>query len=98
PIARASADRGRETPASDPCQIPSPICEQHSRERRCLETPGPRHAYAALTHQADRLDFELSTKLAPLHRSPPASQNTLSRCPRNRQQATSLISAFRQTS
>src|ERR1700685_2624961 len=30
-----------------------------------------RHAYASLTHQADRLDLELSTELSPLHPAPP---------------------------
>jgi len=38
----ASSDRVRETPASDPRQIPSPICEERSRGRGCLETPAPR--------------------------------------------------------
>jgi hypothetical protein len=32
-----------------------------------------RHAYASLTHQADRLDLELSTESSPLHPAPPAS-------------------------
>ena len=44
------------------------------------------HAHPSLTHQADRLDLELSTELR-LCIAPSGSRNTLSRCPRNRQQA-----------
>ena len=42
-----------------------------------VDVPGRlSRAYASLTHQADRLDLELSTELAPLHRLPPAPRNT----------------------
>ncbi|MHC2088768.1 hypothetical protein [Methylobacterium sp. CM6244] len=39
--------------------------------------------------QANRLELELLLKLPSLHPPPPASGNTQSRCPRNRQQASS---------
>src|SRR6476619_5411289 len=44
-------------------------------------------ADTAVTNEPNRLDLELSTELPSLHRPPPASRNTQSRCPRNRQQA-----------
>src|ERR1700733_683173 len=49
--------------------------------------PRLRHADPTLPDQSDRLNLKFSRKHSPSHGPPPASANTFSRCPRNRQQA-----------
>jgi hypothetical protein len=50
-----------------------------------------RHADATLPDQSDRLNLKFSRKHSPSHGPPPASAITFSRCPRNRQQASSRV-------
>ncbi|WP_206086472.1 hypothetical protein, partial [Ollibium composti] len=42
---------------------------------------------APILHQSHRLELELAAELPSLHSNSPVPLNTLSRCPRNRQQA-----------
>src|SRR5690606_8131673 len=46
-----------------------------------------RYRNASILHQLHRLKLELAAELPSLHSNSPVPLNTLSRCPRNRQQA-----------
>jgi hypothetical protein len=69
-------------------EIPNPLAQHvrvHVQIARRL-----RHADPTILDQANRLDLELPPKPSPSYPPPPASSNTQSWCPRNRQQASQI--------
>src|SRR5690606_5302792 len=56
---------------------------------------GLRHRNAPILHQPHCLKLELAAELPSSHSHSPVPSNTLSRCPRNRQQASESDNAYR---
>src|SRR5260370_34561481 len=81
----AHGDLGRETHAADHPQAPSPnratVTDAHQGPVR------PAHTTPPLFDQPHSLKLELACKLPSLHDTPPVPSKHLTRCPRNRVQA-----------
>ncbi|MCO5164663.1 MAG: hypothetical protein M9939_26595 [Mesorhizobium sp.] len=69
-------------------ELPDPLAQHVLVEIQI--TGSLRNSNASILHQPHRLKFELAAELPSLHSHSPVPSNTLSRCPRNRQQANGL--------